>query len=74
MYARNHKRGGAWMDECQNRRYRSDGADMIAQPATAQDLQKPAHYTHDEVITLFHEFGHGLHHAHSGGCWRCCRH
>lgn len=66
MYAREDKRGGAWMDEAVARR-RKDGAIQIpvaylncnfAPPVGS----KPALLTHDEVNTLFHEFGHGLHH------------
>lgn len=67
LYARPHKRGGAWMDECQNRRYRCDG--KLQYPVAYLTCNftpgvdgKPALFTHDEVITLFHEFGHGLHH------------
>ncbi|WP_110654949.1 oligopeptidase A [Salinicola halimionae] len=67
LYAREGKRGGAWMDVCRTRLQRENG-----------DLQLPVAYltcnftppvsgksallTHDEVLTLFHEFGHGLHH------------
>lgn len=67
MYARTGKRGGAWMDDCQVRRRRLDGSLQLpvaylscnfAPPAGG----KPGLLTHDEVTTLFHEFGHGLHH------------
>ena len=65
LYARESKRGGAWMDDAINRR-RKNGALQLpvaylncnfAAPVDG----KPALFTHDEVITLFHEFGHGLH-------------
>lgn len=66
LYARQHKRGGAWMaDFCS--RFKSSGnvqtpvAFMTCNSA-APAGGKPALFTHDEVITLFHEFGHGLHH------------
>ncbi len=66
LYARNGKRGGAWMDVCRARF--DDGAQLqlpvafltcnFAPPTEG----KPALLTHDDVLTLFHEFGHGLHH------------
>lgn len=66
LYAREHKRGGAWMDVCASRFKKPDGLQIPvayltcnATPATAGN---DALLTHDEVITLFHEFGHGLHH------------
>ncbi len=66
LYARENKRGGAWMDECINR-YRIDGRTQIPVAYLTCNLTPPvgnerALFTHDEVITLFHEFGHGLHH------------
>jgi oligopeptidase A len=66
LYARENKRGGAWMDDAINRRKQHDHiqhpvAYMTCNfPAPVAD--KPALFTHDDVITLFHEFGHGLHH------------
>ncbi|MDE2310748.1 MAG: M3 family metallopeptidase [Betaproteobacteria bacterium] len=66
LYARNSKRGGAWMDDAITRRRTASG---IQTPVaylncnfSAPTGKKPAIFTHDEVITLFHEFGHGLHH------------
>lgn len=70
-YARPSKRGGAWMDDAISRRRIADGIQTpaaylncnFAAPAGQGDGEKrPALFTHDEVITLFHEFGHGLHH------------
>lgn len=67
LYARAHKRGGAWMDECQVRRQTQSG--QLQTPVAYLTCNfngpvgdKPALFTHDEVITLFHEFGHGIHH------------
>ncbi len=66
LYARANKRGGAWMDECISRMQTADSIQLPVAyltcnltPAVGDD---PALFTHDEVITLFHEFGHGLHH------------
>ena len=68
LYAREAKRGGAWMDDAINRRRKHDGVDGVQHPVayltcnfSAPAGNKPALFTHDEVITLFHEFGHGLH-------------
>ncbi|SFX23160.1 oligopeptidase A [Marinospirillum alkaliphilum] len=67
LYAREGKRGGAWMDVCRNRRRTAD--DQLQLPVayltcnfTAPVGGKPSLLTHTEVTTLFHEFGHGLHH------------
>ncbi|MCW4454350.1 M3 family metallopeptidase [Flavobacterium sp. MXW15] len=67
LYAREGKRGGAWMDDCRNRR---DGTQAQAVQTPVVYLVcnfgrgaggKPATFTHNEVTTLFHEMGHGLH-------------
>ena len=67
LYARAHKRGGAWMDDCKSRRELANGD--IQYPVAYLTCNfnkpigdKPALFTHDEVVTLFHEFGHGIHH------------
>jgi oligopeptidase A len=65
-YARVNKRSGAWMDECIGRKHLAAGSTLpvaylvcnFLPPSGAQ----PALLTHDDVLTLFHEFGHGLHH------------
>ncbi len=66
LYARKHKRGGAWMDECIVRRRHSNAVQHPVAYLTCNFTPPvgadPALITHDEVITLFHEFGHGLHH------------
>jgi len=66
LYARETKRGGAWMDEARSRRRTLGG---IQKPIAYLNCNfarpvggKPATFTHDDVITLFHETGHGLHH------------
>lgn len=67
LYARENKRGGAWMDSAISR-WRHPKGDLQAPVAylvcnfTPPVGDKPACLTHDEVTTLFHEFGHGLHH------------
>lgn len=67
LYARSGKRGGAWMAECAVRRLTAQR--QLQHPVAYLTCNfsrpvdgKPALFTHDEVITLFHEFGHGLHH------------
>ena len=67
LYAREKKRGGAWMDDCVGRSQLADGS--IQYPVAYLTCNfngpvgdKPALFTHDEVVTLFHEFGHGIHH------------
>ena len=67
LYARARKRGGAWMDVCISRMRRADGTVQTPVAYLTCNLtppvgEQPALFTHDEVITLFHEFGHGLHH------------
>jgi len=65
-YAREDKRGGAWMDECRVRRRTEQGVQLPVAYLTCNFNppigDAPALLTHDEVTTLFHEFGHGLHH------------
>lgn len=67
LYARAKKRGGAWMDDCVGRRELANKT--IQYPVAYLTCNfnkpigdKPALFTHDEVVTLFHEFGHGIHH------------
>lgn len=70
LYARNGKRGGAWMDDARSRRRTAEGIQTpvayltcnFNEPIIVDGVKKPATFSHDEVITIFHEFGHGLHH------------
>ena len=70
LYARAGKQGGAWMDSARSRRLLGNAVQTpiayltcnFTAPATVGGVVQPALLTHDEVITLFHEFGHGLHH------------
>jgi oligopeptidase A len=65
LYARPKKRGGAWMDECIGRKRLGTSALPVAylvcnfMPPVGS---RPSLLTHSEVVTIFHEFGHGLHH------------
>ncbi|MDZ7782600.1 MAG: M3 family metallopeptidase [Halioglobus sp.] len=66
LYSRAHKRGGAWMNDCQVRRRHGDSIQIpvawLVCNFTPPVGNAPALLTHTELITLFHEFGHGLHH------------
>lgn len=66
IYARDKKRGGAWMADCRTRRLRDGTIQLpvayLTCNFTAPVGGKPSLLTHQEVTTLFHEFGHGLHH------------
>ncbi|MDB5959017.1 MAG: oligopeptidase [Massilia sp.] len=71
LYARAGKGGGAWMDDARGRRLDLGGTVQtpiayltcnFTPPATVDGKLQPSLFTHDEVTTLFHEFGHGLHH------------
>jgi oligopeptidase A len=70
LYARTGKRGGAWMDDARGRRSRAGRLQTpvayltcnFTAPVVVDGVTRPALLTHDDVITLFHEFGHGLHH------------
>ncbi|MCH2055798.1 MAG: oligopeptidase A [Thalassotalea sp.] len=67
LYAREKKRGGAWMEDCVGRSEKADGIIQLPVAYLTCNFNgpvgdKPALFTHDEVVTLFHEFGHGIHH------------
>jgi len=70
LYARSGKSGGAWMDDARGRRLKAGALQTpvayltcnFTAPAVVDGKAQPSLFTHDEVITLFHEFGHGLHH------------
>ncbi len=67
LYARNNKRGGAWMDEYQSRFKKPNGEIQIPIAYVTCNFSEPVGdqpslLTHDEVVTLFHEFGHALQH------------
>jgi oligopeptidase A len=66
LFARAHKRGGAWMDDCRAKmNYKGELQLPVAYLVcnfTGPIGEKPALLTHNELTTLFHEFGHGLHH------------
>lgn len=70
LYARPKKRDGAWMDECRSRRHLAENTLQLPvafltcnfMPPADDNSNQPALLTHDDVLTLFHEFGHCLHH------------
>jgi len=67
LYAREGKRGGAWMDDCRVRRIRADGSVQVPVAYVNCNFNRPvgndpALFSHEEVVTLFHEFGHALQH------------
>ncbi|WP_323140348.1 M3 family metallopeptidase [Massilia phyllosphaerae] len=71
LYARQGKGQGAWMDDARGRRLTTGGIVQtpiayltcnFTPPAEVEGKLQPSLFTHDEVTTLFHEFGHGLHH------------
>lgn len=68
LYARSNKRSGAWMDECQQR-WRDEKGELhlpvahVVANFNPPVGRKPAYFTHDDLLTLFHEMGHALHHV-----------
>ena len=67
LYARDNKRGGAWMADCVNRYqntqgYKQSAVAFVNCNFSSPSANSPALFTHKEVVTLFHEFGHALHH------------
>ena len=68
LYARNNKRGGAWMDDCAVHRRLDDGTVQLAAAYVTCNFNAPigtdpALFTHDDVVTMFHECGHALQHV-----------
>ncbi len=68
LFARANKRGGAWMDVMQTRRKRQDGSIQLPVATLTCNFARPAagdeaRLSHDELLTMFHEFGHCLHHV-----------
>lgn len=71
LYTRENKRGGAWMDDCRVRRRSGEGKLCLPVAYLTCNFNRPvgdnpALMTHREVVTMFHEFGHGLHHMLTG--------
>jgi oligopeptidase A len=67
LYTRPQKRGGAWMDDCQSRYRLANGSlqlpiAYLTTNFTPPQAGQPAYFSHEEVLTLFHEMGHGLQH------------
>jgi len=66
LYARSKKRGGAWMDECVGRKHLGGATSLPVAYLVCNFMppgaSQPSLLTHSEVVTMFHEFGHGLHH------------